>query len=288
MPLPAIKRRKEIAFVGNAADYHPWRRLLIDALKSDGAPLAAGSAPREVAARLYAEALLGFNSSLNGDLNLRIFEVLSGGACLLTDRLAPQSGLSLILDEDRHFVGYADPEELVQKARFYLAHPEAAQAIGAAGAARYAAEMTPGRQRDRLLDWVLGGRIDPLFGTGWDGRPALAAHEGVALGRRIDLYETLQEAHRTRRRLRVLFGPGVAASHIADAADLTRADLAVLTPDGLPPPSLDLARSCAAGKPVTTLTPDQAGRRIWDVVVAAGGTAAFDPHLFPGATILTV
>jgi hypothetical protein len=285
MPMPAQPRQPEILFVGNAADTHPWRRAQIDALHTAGLALAAGNAPREVAAELYAKALLGFNCSLNGDLNLRVFEILSGGACLLTDRLAPQSGLSLILEEGRHYVGYDSPDELVDRARFYLANPGAAEAVGAAGAAHYDSCLNPALQRDRLLDWVCNGRLDPQFGADWDDRPALAAEDGLTIGRRIDLYETLQEAHRVRRRLRVLFGPSVPAAYIADAADLVRADLAVLAPGA----AAERARPFAPGKAIETLTPDQATRREWDVVVASALDAAPNANgLFPGATVLTV
>jgi hypothetical protein len=57
-----------------------------------GLPLAATTGSREATADVYAESLACFNASLNGDLNFRVFEVLSAGGCLLTDRLAPEAG----------------------------------------------------------------------------------------------------------------------------------------------------------------------------------------------------
>jgi hypothetical protein len=289
LPQPPQPRQAGIGFVGNAdGETHPLRRGLLDALGKAGVGLAAGNASREEAARFYARALLGFNCSLNGDLNLRVFEILSAGACLLTDRLAPQSGLSLILEEGRHYIGYEGADELIDKARFHLAHPEAALAVGAAGAAHYEARLTPARQQERLLDWVFDGKLDAMFGAGWDGRPALAVREGIAISRRIQLYEALQEAHRLRPRLRVLFGPDVPACHVADAADLMRADLAVLKPVAAGPDALQAAKRCAAGKPIESLDLDAARRHAWDIVVTGAGDAArFDAREFSGATVLS-
>lgn len=281
LPQAPQTRLPGIAFVGNAGDAHPLRRTLLDALRAANLHLAAGTAPHEEAARIYGQALLGFNASLNGDLNLRIFEILSGGACLLTDRLAPQSGLSLLLEEDRHFVGYDGAEDLVDKARHLLAHPEAALRIGAAGAAHFEAQLAPALQQRRMLDWILGGRLDSLYQHAWDARPALAAREGVSLDRRIAIYETLQEAHRQRPRLRVLFGTDVPTCHIADAADLHRAELAILSPNGELPPPLQAARDCLGGKPVACMRADMARKQAWDFVV--GVPAAEDKAGFPGA-----
>lgn len=290
LPQPPQPRKVGIGFVGNADDdTHPRRRRLLDALGNAGLGLAAGNASREEAARLYAEALLGFNCSLNGDLNLRVFEILSGGACLVTDRLAPQSGLPLILEENRHYVGYEDADELLDRVRFHLAHTDAALAIGAAGAAHYAAELAPARQRDRLLDWLFRGKLEARFGSAWDGRPALAAREAVALNDRIAVYEALQEAHRVRPRIRVLFSSGAPACAIADAADLHRADLALLRTGAAEPAALAQARACAAGKPIECLDPDAARRRSWDFFVtrAAEVPGAAAPA-FDGARRLEV
>ena len=290
LPQAAQPRKAGVGFVGNADDdTHPRRRRLLAALGAAEFALAAGNASREEAARFYAEALLGFNCSLNGDLNLRIFEILSGGACLVTDRLAPQSGLPLILEENRHFVGYDSEAELLDKLRFHLARPDVALAIGAAGAAHYAADLAPERQRDRLLDWVLRGRLEPRFDSAWDQRPALAAREAVALDARIALYETLQEAHRVRERIRVLFAPGVPACHVADAADLHRADLALLRAGAAEPAALVSARACAAGKAIGCVDLDAARREAWDFVVSpAAGAPVIPPQAFAGARRLAV
>jgi hypothetical protein len=65
--------------------------------------------------------------------NMRLFEATGVGTLLLTDRL---DGLSKLFVPDREVVTYADAGELVEKARWYLAHEDARAAIAAAGQAR--------------------------------------------------------------------------------------------------------------------------------------------------------
>src|SRR5262249_42936384 len=123
------KRTPQLGFVGQTGGYHMRRARLIALLLASGVPLVAGTGSREVAADVYAESVASFNASLNGDLNFRVFEALSAGGCLLTDRLAPEAGLELLLEEDTHYLAYDAPEELLDKARYPLRHPDHALTI---------------------------------------------------------------------------------------------------------------------------------------------------------------
>ena len=64
----------------------------------------------------YGASLVGFNTSRNGELGLRVFEVLAAGAALLTDRLAPESGIGGLLADLHDFASYGSLEELVERA----------------------------------------------------------------------------------------------------------------------------------------------------------------------------
>ena len=102
-------------FVGQLGVHHPYRRSLFGALIDSGAPVNLQTAHPEQAANLYAEHALALNCSLNGDLNLRIFEVMGSGGLLLTDRLSRQSGLSHIFEDGVHLVEYSSLGELQEK-----------------------------------------------------------------------------------------------------------------------------------------------------------------------------
>ena len=68
----------------------------------------------EQAALRYARARVGFNISVRDDLNMRFFEVMSYGNCLVTNRdVVGWDDLGFV--EDEHFLGYKGEEEMVDK-----------------------------------------------------------------------------------------------------------------------------------------------------------------------------
>ncbi|MGK7921625.1 MAG: FkbM family methyltransferase, partial [Trichodesmium sp.] len=66
-----------LTFVGQIGQFHPYRKSILAYLKELNFPLYKLKAPQKKAAEIYAESLINLNVSLNGDLNLRVFEVLS-------------------------------------------------------------------------------------------------------------------------------------------------------------------------------------------------------------------
>lgn len=147
LPRPFQESRSaHLAFVGKAGELHPRRKRLLHELDREGIPLVAVSAPREYSADLYASSLIAFNVSLNGDLNLRVFEILSAGGCLLTDRLSRQSGLDAILRE-KDYLGYDSLDECVSTARFLLSKLKSAVEIARAGHRAFVASILPDRAR---------------------------------------------------------------------------------------------------------------------------------------------
>ena len=225
IPRPIKDRRESrICFVGQWTDFHPRRQRLLGTLRDHGLPIQAGRLARKESAELYARSVASFNASLNGDLNLRVFEVLSAGGCLLTDRLSSQSGLDLILREDRDFCAYGSEEELVDKARFLLREPAAALALARGGHHTYFHTMLPEQQAAALLEWVFNGRIDANY-TIPQARPRPA--DAPSLNLRLGIYEGLQELHRLLEKPRVLISPALPTILREDAADLYRLDISV-------------------------------------------------------------
>jgi hypothetical protein len=249
MPRP-IKdgRAPQVCFIGQWTDFHPRRRRLLAALQDQGVSLLARQATREVSADLYAGSVTSLNASLNGDLNLRVFEVLSAGGCLLTDRLSPQSGLDRILQEDRDFCAYGSPEELVDKARFLLREPAAALALARAGNRTYTNTLLPEWQMEALLKWVFDGQLDETYAV----HAAPATPGPLSLMTRIALYETLQEVHRRREAPRVFVARDLPAIIQEDCADLHR--MTLVTGDSREPPS-GQSWDCAVVPKGTALAP---------------------------------
>jgi len=73
--------------------------------------------PSEMA-KLYGQSKIVFNASMNGDLNMRIFEAMASGALLVTDRI--QNGLPELFQEGVHYVGYSTIEEAIERIDYYL------------------------------------------------------------------------------------------------------------------------------------------------------------------------
>jgi hypothetical protein len=128
-------RRPDLVFVGQTGSLHPYRRHVLEVLGAAKIPLRVLRAPQDEAAALYAQAQVSLNVSLNGDLNLRVFEVLSSGGFLLTDRLGRGAGLELLFAEGRDYAAFGDDDELRAQARRYLAEPDEALALARHGAA---------------------------------------------------------------------------------------------------------------------------------------------------------
>ena len=89
MKPPSIRER-QVGFIGTSDRVHPYRKKLLETLEKGKKPIVRGFEDRVAATKLYGRSTISFNCSLNGDLNLRVFEVLSAGAFLLTDELAAE------------------------------------------------------------------------------------------------------------------------------------------------------------------------------------------------------
>jgi hypothetical protein len=235
------ERKQQLGFVGQSGSRHVRRARLIELLRSSGVPIAGSTGSRDLTADVYAESVASFNASLNGDFNFRVFEVLSAGGCLLTDRLAPEAGLELLLDEDVHYLAYDTPEELIDKARYLLAQPDRALTLAHAGNAAFVQSMLPAGRAEDFLGWIFQDRLADLYRV--PPQPG-ASDPAINLMDRLCIYETLQQLHLERERPRVLFDPAVPKIYRADATDLPRLE--------------------------TTVAPVGAAADTWDAIVSPG------------------
>lgn len=107
-------------------------------------------------AEAYCRSRIGFNKSLKGDLNMRVFEVMAMGLPLLTDRIG--NGLTDLFEEGKHFVGYDDREELMEQVRRLLADEPLCGRIGRTARERVLAEHTYAHRAESILAHALQGR----------------------------------------------------------------------------------------------------------------------------------
>lgn len=218
---------RTFSLVGQTGPFHPRRTAVARSLVESGLPLVTGNAPRSETRGIHASSQLNLNCSLNGDFNLRVLEVMQTGAALLTDRLAPEAGLDLLLQTGTHYEAYRDPAEAVALARTLLADPGRCRAMGAAGRARYEEMVSPEAMAGHLLALARGEEIPEIFAARQDPRTRLldGTEKLDSLQPRLEAYATLQRLHLLNERLTALAAPSVDARMLADLVDLPRLEV---------------------------------------------------------------
>jgi len=225
--VPQTASGHHLVFVGQTGRFHPYRTWLLGELRRRGLPLQVQRLPQERAADAYAAAAAALNCSLNGDLNLRVMEILGAGGLLLTDRLSAAAGLDRLLRDGEDYAAYGSPDELEEKARYFLAEPEAALAMRRKGRARAAADYGPEAMIAAFYDLVFDGRERDAFRLDDEVRHQAPALPRASLIARAAVYELVQDFHRSAASV-TAFLPDDDAGRAAalDLSDLVRLRLA--------------------------------------------------------------
>jgi glycosyltransferase involved in cell wall biosynthesis len=215
---------RPLTFVGGVGKWHPWRRAVLSQVQKAGLPLEVLQGTLEETADIYADSRVTLNVSLNGDLNLRVFEALGAGGFLLTDELPAASGLPLLFQAGKHLDVWRSPGELIEKIRHYLGRPAESARIRAAGREEVLQNHHPDMKKRELFDLVFHGRCNPRYelGLGTNATrsfPAAGSRPPQVPG--IAAYEWIQEIHRGSRSTTVYGGPA-ALARLGDSPDLPR------------------------------------------------------------------
>ncbi|MBZ5558466.1 MAG: glycosyltransferase [Acidobacteriia bacterium] len=120
----------DVAFVGHSARN---RAAVLDKLASRYRMNERRYYLQREIPEVYSRAKIVLNLPAADDLNFRTFEAMACGALLLTRRIA--NGQEVLFEEGQHFAAYNDEQEMFAKVHYYLTHPEAREAIAAAGLA---------------------------------------------------------------------------------------------------------------------------------------------------------
>ncbi len=145
----------DIGFVGNVHNlplYEERVRLLQALARRYDVRVASGITPEEMAV-VYSRCRLVFNHSPLDNFNMRVFEALSCGRLLLTNRVG--NGLLELFRDREHLVLY-DEGNLFALADHYLAHPEERRAIALRGQREVHARHTYAHRVDYILRTVFG------------------------------------------------------------------------------------------------------------------------------------
>mgnify|MGYP001570702056 CR=1 FL=1 len=145
VPDSMLEREWDAAFVGFLRDdTHPAMNNRIEYLDTLFREIPKSwlsvNVFHEGMALRYVKSRVGFNVSVKRDLNMRVFEVMSTGTPLLTNRNV--EGIEELFEDGVHYVGYEGPQEAVERAKWMLAHRDEANAIGRCGHAEVRARHT--------------------------------------------------------------------------------------------------------------------------------------------------
>jgi len=86
--------------------------------------------PSEMAI-VYSQSKIVFNMGRRGELNMRVFEALSCGSMLLTERT--QNGLDELFKDGEHLITFGEKDDLREIIKYYLSHEEERKKIAEAG-----------------------------------------------------------------------------------------------------------------------------------------------------------
>lgn len=218
--------RHDVSLIGNIGRFHPYRRHIAATLRQIYPQTCMGRLPHHEAAATYARSRININCSLNGDMNLRVFEIISSGGFLLTDTLAEASGLEMLFKPGVECETYRDADEMTTKIDHYLAHPDAAAEIAAAGFKRFWQEHDPRLKVKQLCDYVFNGKLDDRYSIALDRRSTVTTldyHDG--LNTRVAEYEFIQDLQLHNRNPQILMMSDNCAALTADLSDLIRTDI---------------------------------------------------------------
>ncbi|QCG93035.1 glycosyltransferase family 1 protein (plasmid) [Azospirillum sp. TSA2s] len=259
--------RYKLSHVGQVGKEHPVRAHLLRRLHDSGVPLVILRQSQEEAARVYTESQININCSLNGDVNLRVFEVLAHGGFLLSDRLKPQTGLELLFRDGEDLVTYDGERDLHDKVRYYMDHPDLCARIARQGHRTLHERHPPSWRWRQLHDLVFSGKSVAELAAAWDPRCTVSRSDPrMSLTERMAIYEFFQAINRVVVELLVLVWPGVDLQVLADMADLSRFKVARL----LGPREAetgDFLDAAGVSAQVQAISPELASARPWSMLV---------------------
>jgi hypothetical protein len=227
VPSKPAEKLYGVIFRGSESHLHAYRSQVLRYLQQADVEVDIQQKPYLDCLEDYVRAQIVLNCSLNGDTNRRVFEVLMAGGFLLTDRLSPQTGIQHLFREGEHLECYGSLPELVEKVKFYLAHPEKAEQIAIAGQQQLLSHYNQSLTQQKLHRYVFTQEIEPPFRLEHDRRITVIPKDqpSESLDQRLQLYQLIQELHRINPQLHGIYWRGRHRQLLADLVDLARLKL---------------------------------------------------------------
>lgn len=178
-------RTFDVGFVGNLALAHQKtaraRRLQLIAPRFKTNDFYRSYTPAEVS-EIYSQAKIVFNTSIAGDVTMRLFEGTACGALVLTDSIA--NGLDRLFTIGQEIVVYQDDHDLLDKIAYYLAHDDEREHIARAGRQRTVQQHLYTQRVQLILETCTTSRFQRCA-------PMRQANQATRVKARLDVYTHL-------------------------------------------------------------------------------------------------
>jgi hypothetical protein len=145
-----LTKKYDVCFVGHVSSLN--RVDALDRLFREFPNFYYGQRLFDEAARKFAESKIVFNIAMTDDINMRCFEVLATGSFLLTNWIP---GIEDVFEDGKHMVFYRSLDEMVEKAKYYLAHDDEREKIAQAGYEEVISKHTIQHRVNLILDEYL-------------------------------------------------------------------------------------------------------------------------------------
>jgi len=209
-------------FIGNLGKWHPLRRRIVEYLSRQIPNFFYGQLSLEDSFKAFRQASISLNISLNGDVNMRNFEIISSGGFLLSERLSDETGMNLILEEGKDYEAFSGLQELTDKIRYFTAESsEFSLSYRQASYDKYLRVLSPIQAILRLEKLLQGQVIEDIFTSQSVKRIQYFKDEGLSLAR-IQLYELIQNIHRVWDEVIISIDTHVDFAYAIDFLDLNR------------------------------------------------------------------
>lgn len=139
----------DVCFVGHVNSEN--RMEALDRLFASFPNFYYGQKRFEKAAEIFGKSKIVFNIAMVDDINMRTFEAMATGSMLLTNWLPT---IEELFEDEKHLVLYRNLDEMVEKAKYYLAHDAEREAIARAGCEEVLKNHTFKNRIDKVLSLI--------------------------------------------------------------------------------------------------------------------------------------
>ena len=218
--LNTFTRKKQwMTFCGSTSS-HPRRAKLLNWLKDRVSDFYFYQGTRQRIGEIFHDSALCLNMSLNGDFNMRCFEIAADGGLLVSDRISKYSGFYDVFSPGKDCLPYQTPEEVLEIVSSRGLVRQVAPSIIENSHSLYWSRFEPNMVWTRFIETIKSGTFPDRLS--WDDRAFSSIERSQWLGVRISIYEMVQEIHRNFERVFVHLSAVAAPLVGADLDDLTR------------------------------------------------------------------